>query len=97
MPPFTTCFIIIRFNAIKKGKLEAKGNGFIHELSHMVDEMREMQDGNALCMSFFKQRKGSKTKILTKKIENVSFPKLCPKKDNVVAFCRRTAIRRINV
>jgi len=53
MPPFTTCFIIIRFNAIKKGKLEAKGNGFIHELSHMVDEMREMQDGNALCICPF--------------------------------------------
>ena len=57
MPPFTTCFIIIRFNAIKKGKLEAKGNGFIHELSHMVDEMREMQDGNALCMSFLNKEK----------------------------------------
>ena len=57
MPPFTTCFIIIRFNAIKKGKLEAKGNGFIHELSHMVDEMREMQDGNALCICPFSTMK----------------------------------------
>jgi hypothetical protein len=49
MPPFTTCFIIIRFNAIKKGKPEAKGNGFIHELGNMGDEMREMQDGKSLC------------------------------------------------
>ena len=49
MPPFTTCFIYIRFNAIKKGKPEAKGNGFIHELRHMVDEMRELPDGKALC------------------------------------------------
>ena len=50
MPPFTTCFIIIRFNAIKKGKLEAKGNGFIHELSHMGDEMREMPDEKVLVL-----------------------------------------------
>jgi len=53
MPPFTTCFIIIRFNAIKKGKLEAKGNGFIHELSHMEDEMREMPDENVFVLLSF--------------------------------------------
>ena len=56
MPPFTTCFIIIRFNAIKKGKLEAKGNGFIDELSHMGDEMREMPDENVFVLILFKQK-----------------------------------------
>jgi len=65
MPPFTTCFIIIRFNAIKKGKLEGKGNGFIHELSHMGDEMREMPDESVIVLLYFlKQRHGSKTQVI---------------------------------
>jgi hypothetical protein len=49
MPPFTTCFINIRFNPIKKGKPEPEGNGFIHQLTNRGDEMKEMQVEIALC------------------------------------------------
>jgi len=36
----------IRFSAVKKRKREAEGNGFIHQLTNMVDGMKQMGDGN---------------------------------------------------
>jgi len=49
----------IRFNTIKKGKDEAEGNGFIHQLSNHGDEMKKMQDGNSLSLPLAYERHGT--------------------------------------